>query len=45
VAEFVVHGDEYITLSEESVDGLGLEWCVFVPAEAECEGIILEGAV
>ncbi len=45
MAGCVIHGDEYITLSEESVDGLGLEWCVFVPAEVECEGIILDGAL
>ena len=45
MAGCVIHGDEYITLSEESVDGLGLEWCEFVPEEVESDGIILDGAL
>jgi hypothetical protein len=47
----VIHGDEYITLSEERVDGPGLE-CpsitaqeVLVSADFDSEWIILDGAL
>jgi hypothetical protein len=41
----VIHGEEYITLFALRVDDFGLEWCVFVSAEVDSEGVILDRAL